>query len=413
MSLIRRTSAARSDLNVVTAARRAYARGTGPPSPRTGPATVTVVYAAAAVLLSVLAGCRPTPAPATASVPATAVEPAVEPAGCSSAALVEVGAGIRMVASDQRGAALAVGLVLLCGEALAPAVRGALESVRDDAPDPGRIASLPPRVQQIVDLSGHPALTPHFEDAYARLRARGRHRLTSNIRVPHMSGGDEARADDVEITLNRGVLSFNGRALPAEPTLAAHLPIVDDSRRLVVVVDAREPFATLRRALDGGVEAGFRELGLLVAEDGRYRVLPVRLATRADSHDIVVTMDGDGFTFRLPPKPEPRRPLSAADVGVGLIGRAAEPGPDVPLARPGTPLDDGERWDFDALEAAYTRRVEPKGATAVVAFAVEGEIVVRDAVLAAERLRGPKCSMGGSPDCRIGRLLLLAWPTEP
>lgn len=305
-----------------------------------------------------------------------------DPEGIATAAL-----GVAQTDRRTWAIAIASGLRLACGERLPAAARIAFEDAEREALDPAHVAALPERVDLLVDLSSCDAeQRRRLADAYAQLLRDARHRVSRRIRVIEARGGVASRDDDVEVSILPASIELGGAPIPELAALEQRLRSAQQRRRLVLVIDRDEvTVGRLRELVALGKRAGFAELGVLVVDDGIYRVLPILTAGSERAGTIEVRIDSDGFSVAppgTPPSPD---------------------GPDIPAAKPGAPLDDGDRWDFESL----ARRIDAASSVDArpwVRLVADDEIWVRDLVGAAERIRGTACAEDGSARCKVAGL---------
>lgn len=298
------------------------------------------------------------------------------------------------------GSLLAGMLLDACAESLPDDVEYALKEVDRGAPDPDRIAALPANLSDLVELSGCTrASREALEEAYAQMKRDARHRVGAPKFVPVMKGGTLSRDDDVEVTLRRQKTSYRGVELPYWTPLENYLPEGSESIRFVVLAEVWETFDDLRQLLTKARSLGYSEFGLIVVDEGHYRVLPVAPGDLDGTSEFPLRILEVGFLFAhsLPALPASAQRQMSVDSDI-------DPRIDVQLKRPNAPLRDRKRWDWDALEAETVKRLGTLKQRPEASVWAEDDAIIGDVIAAVQILRGPKCEADGGPNCRIVEL---------
>jgi hypothetical protein len=310
------------------------------------------------------------------------------PATCDPKGLETAAFGVYGTRRIDWGVAVAAGLRIACGDRLPPEVRQAFADVERLQPDPARVAALPERVDQLVDVSRCSEVErERLAMAYAQLRRDARHRVSTRIRVIEARGGVGTREGDVEVSSLPEAIELDGAAVPDVGVLERRLSEQSSRQRLVLVIDQDARFGRLRELVTVGRRVGFAELGVLVVHEGVYRVLPLAVGTAERVGAVKVIVGEDGFFLEHGGEP----PME-------------ERPPEIPLVKPGAPLEDADRWDFHGLEERVAQWSSVGGARPRASLTADDEVRVRDVVAAAERVRGAECAEDGGGRCRVDGL---------
>jgi biopolymer transport protein ExbD len=144
------------------------------------------------------------------------------------------------------------------------------------------------------------------------------------------------------------------------------------------------------------------ELSVLPVMNIMFLMIPALLLAMEVAKMAAITVSPPGFTQAASQdKPPEKPPEERLDFKVFIseegfrISTAAQEGitPDIPLAKPGAPMDDFERYDYAALEAKAKELKQKFKHETVVTLSAENHVSMQVLTSAMDAVRGSDCQL--------------------